>query len=110
MKVKLNDYIKEVEKKVRKNEVSKKLEDDVRDRIELLEHERLIKLLVIIFIGAIIISFLVCGLCFENLLMYLLFGIVFILFLPYIVGFYLLENKFQKLCNLYFRIKNKMTE
>lgn len=110
MKVKLNDYVKEVEKKVRKNEVSKKLENDVKDYIDYLQHERLIKLLVIIFIGTVVISFLVCGLCFENLLMYLLFGIVFVLFLPYIIGFYLLENRFQKLCNLYFRIKNKMTE
>lgn len=110
MKVKLNDYIKEVEKKVRKNEVSKKLEDDVRAHIDLLEHERLIKLLVIVFVGAIAISFLVCGLCFENLLMYLLFGIVFVLFLPYIISFYILENNVQKLCNLYFRIIKKMTE
>lgn len=110
MKVKLSEYVKDIEKKVRKNEVNKKLEEDVKDYISYLQHERLIKLLVIIFVGAIIISFLVCGLCFENLLMYLLFGIVFALFLPYIIGFYLLENRYQKLCGLYFKMKKKMTE
>ncbi len=110
MKVKLNTYIKEVEKKVRKNEVNKELKEDVKDYINYLRNERLIKLLVIIFVGIIIVSFLVCALCFENILMYVLFGIVFVLFLPYIICFYLLENQYQKLSNLYFRIKNKMTE
>ena len=110
MKVKLNDYIKEVEKKVRKNEVDKKLVDDTKEYINYLRNERIVKVIVIMFIGAIILSFLVCGLCFENLFMYLIFGIVFVLFLPYIICFYFLENRYQKLCDLYFKMRNKKAE
>jgi Flp pilus assembly protein TadB len=110
MKIKLQDYIKELEKKVRKNEVSEKLANEAKDYVDYYQHERLIKLITSLFMGAVVLSFLVCGLCFENLLMYAIFGIVFIFFLPYIIAFYLLEKRFQKLSNLYFKIKRKLAE
>lgn len=110
MKVKLQDYISDLEKKVRKNEVNEKLAQEVKDYVDYYQHERLIKLLIILFVGAAVISFLVCALCFENLLMFVIFGIVFLLFLPYIINFYLLENRFQKLSNLYFKLKRKLVD
>ena len=64
------------------------------------------KLLVILVAGAILIAFLVCALCLDNILLYIPFGIVFVLFLPYIISFYLLENRFQKLSNLYFKLNS----
>ena len=110
MKVSLQDYIKDLERKVRKNEVNEKLASEVKDYMYFYQHERIIKLLIILFVGAAVVSFFVCALCFENLLMFLVFGIVFVLFLPYIISFYLLENRFKKLSNLYFKLKRKLAE
>lgn len=110
MKIKLNDYIKDLEKKIRKNEVNEKLASEVKDYLDFYQQERIIRLLIILFAGAAVVSFLVCALCFENLLLFVIFGIVFVLFLPYIISFYLLENKFQKLSNLYFKLKRKLVD
>ena len=63
MKVKLQDYISDLEKKVRKNEVSEKLANEVKDYIDYYQHERIIKLLVVLVAGAILIAFLICALC-----------------------------------------------
>lgn len=110
MKVKLQDYISDLEKKVRKNEVSEKLANEVKDYIDYYQHERIIKLLVVLVAGAILIAFLICALCLDNILLYIPFGIIFVLFLPYIINFYLLENRFQKLSNLYFKLKRKLVD
>ncbi len=110
MKIKLQDYIKDLEKKVRKNEVNEKLASEVKDYLDYYQHERLIKLLVILFAGVVCIAFLICALCMENLLLYIPFAIIFVLFLPYIISFYLLENRFQKLSNLYFKLKRKLVD
>lgn len=110
MKIKLSDYIKELEKRIRKNEIDSKLESEVKDMIDFYQHERLIKLLVILFSAIGLVAFLICAICFENLKIFTIFGIMFVLFLPGILEFYYLENKFYKLCNLYFKMKKKMTD
>ena len=110
MTVRLKEYIKLIEGKVRKNEINRDLAKDIGDCVEYLQHERLIKLITTTFICAVIIAFLACALCFEDLLLYLLFGIVFVLFIPYVINFYMFENNFIKLSNLYFKVKNKITE
>ncbi|MBQ9019219.1 MAG: hypothetical protein IJ097_02770 [Bacilli bacterium] len=110
MKVKLGDYIKELERRIRKNDVDSKLESEVKDMIDFYQHERLIKLLVILFAAVGLVAFLISAICFESLKLFTIFGIVFILFLPGILEFYYLENKFCKLYNLYFKLKKKMTD
>lgn len=102
MKIKLNDYINELENK-------KKLEKDELDNlytwILFFQHERLVHLIVTFFTGIAAILFLMGMLYFSDIFLVLLFIITLCLFIPYIFHYYYLENGVQKLYDLYFKLK-----
>lgn len=107
MKLKLKDYIKELEEKIEKKRLEKNLEEEVYTWILFFQHERLIHLIVTFFTGISCILFLLGTLYFETLYLLLLFIITACLFIPYIFHYYHLENGVQKLYDIYFEIKHK---
>lgn len=105
MKIKLNEYIRELEEKIERKKIDKSLVEEVFTWIQFFQHERLIHLIVTFFTGLGTILFLLGALYFEAIGLFLLFLITLCLFIPYIFHYYYLENGVQKLYNIYFQIK-----
>lgn len=106
MKQRLDDYIADLEKLIQDNKVKKGLAEEVLTKIQFIQHERLIHLIVTFFTGISCLLFLVAFISLEQLLLLLLFVLTLCLFVPYIFHYYYLENGTQKLYDLYFQIKN----
>lgn len=107
MKLKLEDYIKKLEKENTKEKVDKELKDEALHVIEFFQHERLVHLIVTFFTGISTIIFLISFLFLENIFLFLLFVVTLCLFIPYIFHYYYLENGTQKLYDLYLSISRK---
>ena len=107
MKLKLNNYISELEDKLKNNKIEKDLDKEVLTTIAFFQHERFVHLLVTVFVGISCILFLLGTLQFGIIGLFLLFLITLLLFIPYIFHYYYLENGVQKLYDLYFEIKKK---
>ena len=107
MKQKLGDYIKELESKIKSNKIEKNLDEEVLTKISFFQHERLIHLIVTFFVGISTILLMIGYLSLEKFELLLLFMLTLMLFIPYILHYYYLENGVQKLYDLYFEIKNK---
>ena len=105
MKLKLNNYISELENKIKNNKIDKDLDEEVLTTIGFFQHERFVHLLVTVFVGISCILFLLGTLQFGIIGLFLLFLITLLLFIPYIFHYYYLENGTQKLYDLYFVIK-----
>ena len=105
MKLKLNNYISELEDKIKNNKIEKDLDKEVLTTIAFFQHERFVHLLVTVFVGISCILFLLGTLQFGIIGLFLLFLITLLLFIPYIFHYYYLENGVQKLYDLYFEIK-----
>ena len=89
---------------VRSKKVKK---DDLLTNIKFFQHERLIHLLVTIFVGIVTILFFQIGIEHE-IIPFLLIGIItLILFVFYIVHYYFLENATQELYRYYNDINKK---
>ena len=101
MKEYLSNYIKEVENG------NKEKEEDLLIKISFFQHERLIHLLVTIFVGILACLFLLSFLALENFFLLILFLFLLVLFIPYILHYYFLENNVQKLYKLYDKLKKK---
>ena len=106
MKQKLEDYIKELEEKIKKKDIKKGLSEEVLTKIKFFQHERLVHLIVAFFVGISSILFLLGFLVLEQIALLLLFILTLLLFIPYIFHYYTLENGTQKLYDLYFKIKD----
>ncbi len=107
MKIKLSDYQKELEEKIKKGKIEKGLAEEVLTWIQFFQHERLVHLIVTFFAGIGTILFLLGALYFETIALLLLFLITLCLFVPYIFHYYYLENGVQHLYDIYFEIKKK---
>ena len=101
MKKQIKEYIKEVEEKIYKNEITQEYKKDMLNYISFYQHERLIHLIVTLFVGICAIIFFLAMLYFEKLTIAIIFIILIILFIPYIFHYYFLENNIQKLYTLY---------
>ena len=101
MKKQIKEYIKEVEEKIYKNEITQEYKKDMLNYISFYQHERLIHLIVTLFVGICTIIFFFAMLYFEKLTITIIFIILIILFIPYIIHYYFLENNIQKLYTLY---------
>lgn len=101
MKKQIKEYIKEVEEKIYKNEITQEYKKDMLNYISFYQHERLIHLIVTLFVGICAIIFFLAMLYFEKLTITIIFIILIILFIPYIIHYYFLENNIQKLYTLY---------
>ena len=99
MKKKILNYMKELEN-------SKSINTkDLLVNIKLFQHERLIHLIVTVFVGLATILFFGIGLLTDNLFFIVLALITLILFAFYILHYYFLENSVQKLYDYYWNNK-----
>ncbi len=99
MKEALQSYLNELEE-------SKNIDQDkLLKNIEIFQHERLIHLIVTVFVGISTIIFFGLGLIIENILLLILSLITLILFSFYIFHYYFLENSVQKLYTYYWNKK-----
>ena len=107
MKKQIKEYIEEVEKKIENKEITKEYKNDMINYISFDQHERLIHLIVTVFVGICAVLFFLAMMCFEQIILIAIFIILLLLFIPYIFHYYFLENSIQKLYLLYKDIKNK---
>ncbi len=107
MKKQIKEYIEEVEKKIENKEITKEYKNDMLNYISFYQHERLIHLIVTVFVGICAVLFFLAMMCFEQIILIAIFIILLLLFIPYIFHYYFLENSIQKLYLLYKDIKNK---
>ena len=105
MKKQINSYIKEVEDKISKNEITKDYKKEMLNFISFFQHERLIHLIVTFFVGISAIIFLIAMMYFNSIQLALIFIILVLLFIPYILHYYFLENSIQKLY-IYYKEKD----
>ena len=99
MKKKILNYMKELEN-------SKSIDTkDLLVNIKLFQHERLIHLIVTVFVGIATILFFGIGLLTDNIFFIVLALITLILFAFYILHYYFLENSVQKLYDYYWENK-----
>jgi len=107
MKLKLDKYIKKLEKENKKDKVDEKLLEEILHVITFFQHERFVHLIVTFFVGVCAVLFLLGFLQFENISIFILFIITLCLFIPYIFHYYYLENGTQKLYDLYLDLSRK---
>lgn len=106
MKLKLDNYIKNLENKIKNNPKKDDL-DEALTVIKFFQHERLVHLIVTIFVGIVMTLLLLGLLITKELILVLIFIIVAILFIFYIFHYYYLENGTQKLYDLYLEMKKR---
>ena len=83
-----------------------KVNEELLLQIKIFQHERLVHLLVTIFVGLATILFLLFALLIENLILFLLFFLCLLLFIPYIFHYYYLENGVQNLYQKYWELND----
>ena len=102
MKERILNYVQETDKIIERQEkIAKERLDYHLIQIEQFQHERLIHLIVTVFVGTLAILFLLFGLLIENIGLLIAFLGLLCLFIPYILHYYLLENNVQKLYKIY---------
>ena len=106
MKLRLKDYLIELRKLDEKNKkLSKEDLDLLLTNIKFFQHERLIHLLVTIFVGLGTIMFFDIAIT-NELISFLILGLItLILFICYIFYYYFLENSVQELYDHYNSLK-----
>lgn len=108
MKERILNYVQETDKLLERIE---KIDEDRIEyhliQIEQFQHERLIHLIVTVFVGTIAILFLLFGLLEENIGLLIAFLGLICLFIPYILHYYLLENNVQKMYYQYDKLIKK---
>ena len=107
MKMKLNNYIKLLENKIKDNDIENGFSESVLTWISFFQHERLVHLIVTFMTAVGMILFLLGFMVTNNIFMFFLFVITVLLFVAYILHYYYLENGVQKLYGLYDEIKKK---
>ena len=109
MRENLKEYNAYLDEIIEKKEIKNKedLLDEVLTQIKFFQHERLVHLIVTFFEGIGTVLFLGFALLTNNVGMYLLFFLGILLFFPYILHYYYLENGTQRLYKKYFKIKEK---
>ncbi len=109
MRENLKEYNAYLDEIIEKKEIKNKedLLDEVLTQIKFFQHERLVHLIVTFFEGIGTVLFLGFALLTNNIGMYLLFFLGILLFFPYILHYYYLENGTQSLYKKYFKIKEK---
>ena len=102
----ITNYLKEI-REVNKKDIKDKDKflQDMLVEISFFQHERLIHLLVTIFVGISTIMFFGLALLLNNIGIIILGAITMILFLFYIFHYYFLENSIQELYNRYNELK-----
>lgn len=106
MKKQIQEYINYCNN-IKEANINKDLIEDIKTHIVFFQHERLIHLLITLFVALCSIIFFVISLFHENILIVILFFLFIILFIPYILHYYFLENNVQSIYLIYKEINNK---
>ncbi len=109
MRYDLKNYLTEIDKLLSEDKIKNKDEilENHLHQISFFQHERFVHLIVTVFVGICTTLFLLFGILLSNIYVLLLFGLTFILFVPYIFHYYFLENGVQKLYHQYWSLKEK---
>lgn len=109
MQESLKEYLTKIDNLLKENKIKNKDEilENHLTQISFFQHERLIHLLVTIFVGTIAILFFIAGITNTNIYFIILFASLLVLFIPYILHYFFLENGVQKLYKQYWHLKNK---
>ena len=107
MKDNLKEYLSYIDNLSEKVADLEKVIESHLIQIKFFQHERLIHLIVTVFVGSMTILFLLFGLLTSNIMLFILFAATLILFIPYIFYYYFLENGVQKLYKQYWTLLDK---
>lgn len=108
MKERLINYLSQIDNRIQtETAVTEEILSYHKLQISFFQHERLIHLLVTIFVGLLAMLFLLFGLMLESISLLLIFLCLLLLFIPYILHYYRLENGVQKLYQQYDQLQNK---
>ena len=109
MKKELKKYLYEIREIDKKDKIKNKTSviDELLNQIKFIQHERIVHLIVTVFVGLVTLLLLGLGITTELLGFIYVSLITLILFLFYIVHYYFLENTTQELYKHYFSIKEK---
>ena len=110
MRKKLIAYLKELEKKEYLEMTTKETEDMKKElliQIQFFQHERMIHLIVTALFAILeVLSMLICVID-MSIFSGVLCGLFFVLLIPYIYHYYLLENGVQEMYKWYDHISNE---
>ncbi len=105
MKKYIQDYIKEIENKLKK-EISKNDINELKDKINFFSHERIVHMFIMLFCLFALIVFILLSM--ENTIFLIPTIIIIILNIFYILHYYFLENSVQYLYKLYDKMNDKL--
>ena len=105
MKKYIQDYIKEIENKLKK-EISKNDINELKDKINFFSHERIVHMFIMLFCLFTLIVFILLSM--ENTIFLIPTIIIIILNIFYILHYYFLENSVQYLYKLYDKMNDKL--
>ncbi len=108
MRKSIDEYIKEVDKRIDDNKDLEQLKEDYLTKIGFYQHERLIHLLVTLFYG--LFMFITIILSFYNPLALIIVLIFMVFLIFYVRHYFYLENHVQYMYKQYDRIIEKMKE
>ena len=108
MRKSIDEYIKEVDKRIDDNKDLEQLKEDYLTKIGFYQHERLIHLLVTLFYA--VFMFITIILSFYNPLALIIVLIFMVFLIFYVRHYFYLENHVQYMYKQYDRIIEKMKE
>jgi len=88
----MTDFIKEHEKKLAEQPLSEEFLSYHLNQIKFLQHERLVHLLVMLFVMAALLVFFTLFLILKNLWLFVLFLLCLVLSVFYVIHYFKLEN------------------
>ena len=109
MKENLKEYLEYIDKVLKDEKIEKDLPTNHLTQIKFWQHERLVHLIVTVFVGSMAILFFLFANVY-NIILYIPFLATIVLFIPYIFYYYFLENSVQKLYKQYWSLLEKRTK
>lgn len=106
MKKKVTNYLIYLEE-LKCKKISKDILDNILIHIGFFQHERLVHLIVTFFTGICMVLVFLSSLFIENIALVILFILLLLLFIPYILHYYFLENSVQRMYDLYEDLRQK---
>lgn len=104
----LRDYLEKIEKldmKMLTEEEKSRVMKDLLIQIGFFQHERLIHLIVTVIFALLTMLSILGAALLQQISMFLLTVLFFVLLVPYIMHYYLLENGVQKLYTYYDKLR-----
>jgi lipopolysaccharide export LptBFGC system permease protein LptF len=105
MKKYIQNYVKEIENKLKKD-ISKNDLNELKDKINFFSHERIVHMFIMLFCILILLIFIILSLTNEMFILPTIILIVLNIF--YILHYYFLENSVQYLYKLYDKMNDKI--